>query len=151
VARQKQLKKSDIEKMEKLRNTGYIYSDIARLFKVSETTVRYHLNPYYKGLILKGTRERRRTPEGRKQQNEYYKGRYKTDEEFRKRHIERTKRYQREHPEQHKQNNKAYMERIEQKKSHFHNLTITLMMLIAIMLIVVLGLIAYYRWFILGI
>jgi DNA-binding transcriptional ArsR family regulator len=143
--------KSDIEKMKKLRNLGYTFIDIAKLFKVSETTVRYHLNPIYKELVKRSSKDRRTTPEGRKSQNKYYKNRYKTDEEFRKRHIERSRRYQKEHPEQHEQYDRKYKEKAKQKKSESNRSAIILMVLIATILIMVLGLIAYFRWFVWGI
>jgi DNA-binding transcriptional ArsR family regulator len=147
--------KSDIEKMRKLRNLGYTFLDIAKNLKISETTVRYHLNPVYKEIVKRSSKARRQTPEGKEQQNKYYKKRYKTDKEFRERHIERSKRYQREHPEQYKQYKKEYGERTKeegsQKKSKWHDIGIILMMLVAFLLVMIVGILICYRWFVWGI
>lgn len=139
MARQKGLQTQDIEKMKKLRNLGYIFSDIAKRFNVSETTVRYHLNPIYKGLILKSTKKRRQTPEGKEWQRKYYMNRYRKDKNFRQKHIDRTKRYQQENPEKKKETERRYREKITQKKSQWSKALKLLAVLVIITLIIWVG------------
>jgi DNA-binding transcriptional ArsR family regulator len=82
-----------LQEMKKLREEGLKYTEIAETFKVSSSTVRYHLNPKYHDCALNNAKKRYKGYsrevylKNKEKQKEYYKRRYHSDEEFRKRMI----------------------------------------------------------------
>jgi len=109
MGKPKGLKKSDIDTMIELRKMGYTFKDIGKRFGISETSVRYHLNPHYKTIIKNKAKLQKRNPEYKRKMNENYMKRYYNEEEFRRKHIERAKRYQKENPDKKRQYNQNYL------------------------------------------
>jgi transposase len=91
--------------MEKLRNQGLTYEEIAEKFGISLSIVYYHLNPEYrrKRIEREGRRQktkkvreyhakRRRSEEYRRLRREYMRERYRKDPEFREKMVQMSRR-----------------------------------------------------------
>jgi len=121
------LVKFDVDKMIKLRKMGYTFKDIGKKFGISESSVRYHLNPHYKILVKKSAKIQKQNPEYKKKTNEKYKKRYHSEPEFRKKHIERSKRYHKENPDKKKQYNDNYLNKKKMEKTKKQELVTVLL------------------------
>lgn len=87
------LTNKQIKEIKELRTKGLSTYEIARKFKVAQSTVCYHTDK---------TRKIRRKYKNRKEylqnyQRTYLKERYKNDPEFRKKMIENSRRYYKKH------------------------------------------------------
>jgi orotate phosphoribosyltransferase-like protein len=78
-----------IKKIKELRNKGLSTYEIARKFKVAQSTICYHTEKTSKQRFSYKNRKEYL----KKYQKEYSKKRYKEDEEFRKKKIENSRRY----------------------------------------------------------
>jgi len=76
------LTKEQINKIKELRKEGKTYAELSKIFKVSFSTIYYHLNKQKILNNLKKYKEKRAT---------YYKERYNADDNFRKKEINRVK------------------------------------------------------------
>lgn len=84
-----------MKEMRKLRKEGLTYCAIAKIFGVSNTTVRYHTSDsekkrrqdYSREFNLIRYKEGKQKPSSKEYRQQYMKDRYNNDEEFRKRMI----------------------------------------------------------------
>ena len=75
------LTQKQIEKIRKLREKGMSTYKIALKFGVAQSTICYHTDRKQKERVSYDSRK--------EYQKQYFNNRYKNDEEFRKKHIER--------------------------------------------------------------
>jgi len=78
----------DIKKMKELRKKGYAYSHIARVLKITNSAVAYHISPTQNSQEYLEKR--------RKYSREYQKERYTNDPEFRRKMLDSINKHHRE-------------------------------------------------------
>jgi transposase len=87
---------ADEEEMRRLLEEGLSYSEIARRFGVTLSTVQYHLDASYRNRALKKAKsfwKHRRSRQYGEYQRDYMRERYRDDPEFRERFKEYVRRY----------------------------------------------------------
>jgi len=77
-----------IKKMKELRKKGYTYSHIARVLKITQNAVTYHISP------IQNNQEH--LEKRRKKSREYQKERYHNDPEFRQKMLDSINKHHRE-------------------------------------------------------
>jgi len=86
----------DRRKVLALRAKGLTIQEVAERLGCSSSAVQYHMYRKTRERVKKSVAKEHKTERYRKWFREYYMKRYRSDPEFRSKHLERTKRYRRE-------------------------------------------------------
>ena len=91
--RYKKVTKEMKEVMQKMRVKGFTYVAISKVLNLSESTVKYHLDPDSKKKAIKRAMKNEKPRDRKEYQREYRSERYDEDEEFRERIKKHSRNY----------------------------------------------------------